>query len=185
MIVNAGVQSARHTRLIFLPVSRIPRRKFKESPWKIECILFGNKTYQLLTKKDFIMFNTNTVVNCGPNSNITGGNFSQITAGDYSRVTGGHDSTVRGRDYCTIIGGNHSTLTGEDNSTLIGGDYSTITGGSDSTVRGGKGSILILKYWDGKRFRVIVGYVGEDGIEANFPYRVVNGKLVAKSITTG
>jgi hypothetical protein len=47
-----------------------------------------------------------------------------------------------------------------------------------ATVTGGNGSTLIVKWWDGKRTRIAVGYVGEDGIEANVAYKVVDGKFV-------
>ena len=51
------------------------------------------------------------------------------------------------------------------------GYYGTATAGDCGTV--------CIKWWDGDRYRLVVGYVGEDGIEPNTPYRVVDGKLVA------
>ena len=35
-----------------------------------------------------------------------------------------------------------------------------------------------VKWWDGERYRIATGYVGEDGIEANTAYCVRDGKLV-------
>ena len=55
--------------------------------------------------------------------------------------------------------------------TATAGDYGTATAGDYGTV--------CVKWWDGDRYRLVVGYVGEDGIEPNTPYRVVDGKLVA------
>ena len=51
------------------------------------------------------------------------------------------------------------------------GYYGTATAGDCGTV--------CIKWGDGDRYRLVVGYVGEDGIEPNTPYRVVDGKLVA------
>ena len=65
-------------------------------------------------------------------------------------------------------------LTGGDRSTLTGGDRSTLTGGNRSTLTGGYGSELRIRYWDNKaeRYRTVIAYVGEDGIEANIAYRL-------------
>lgn len=68
-------------------------------------------------------------------------------------------------------------LTGGYGSTLTGGDRSTLTGGDGSTLTGGDGSMLIFKYWD-NRLRIVVGYVGENGIEANKPYRLNDDNVI-------
>ena len=59
-------------------------------------------------------------------------------------------------------------------STLTGGDGSTLTGGNDSTLTGGDGSELRIRYWDGtaERWRTVIGYVGEDGLQPCVPYRL-------------
>ena len=51
---------------------------------------------------------------------------------------------------------------------VIGG---TATAGYKGTATAGVGGTLVLSYWDLRR-RVVVGYVGEGGIEANTPYRL-------------
>jgi len=50
----------------------------------------------------------------------------------------------------------------------------TSTSGNYGTAMSGDGGILELRYWDAKakRYRVVVGYVGEDGLEPNVPYRL-------------
>ena len=68
-------------------------------------------------------------------------------------------------------------VTGGDGSTVTGGYRSTVTGGYRSTVTGGDGSTLSVKWWDGARYRIAVAYVGEDGIKADTPYRVVDGRF--------
>ena len=37
---------------------------------------------------------------------------------------------------------------------------------------------MAVRYWDGKRYRLAIGYVGEDGIEPGVAYRVEGGRLV-------
>jgi hypothetical protein len=46
--------------------------------------------------------------------------------------------------------------------------------GIDCSVQAGKNGCFASAYWDekGKRNRILIGYVGEDGIEANTPYRI-------------
>ena len=78
----------------------------------------------------------------------------------------------------TLTGGHGSILTGGRGSTLTGGDYSALTGGRGSILTGGDGSILCLSWRDGNRHRIVVAYVGEDGVKADTAYRLRDGKLV-------
>jgi uncharacterized protein YodC (DUF2158 family) len=55
---------------------------------------------------------------------------------------------------------------------------STVSG-DRSTVKSGEIGIVACQWYDGKRYRLTVGYVGEDGIKPNTFYRAEeNGKLV-------
>jgi len=85
-------------------------------------------------------------------------------------LAGGARSTLTGGYGSTLTGGYGSTLTGGDGSTLTGGARSTLTGGDGSTLTGGENGSLQVRWWDGKRYRVAVFYVGEDGIEAGVAY---------------
>lgn len=51
------------------------------------------------------------------------------------------------------------------------GDKGTATAGNYGTATAGKGT-LIVRRWNGKRYKFSVAYVGEDGIEPNVPYRL-------------
>jgi hypothetical protein len=44
--------------------------------------------------------------------------------------------------------------------------------GLGGTAAAGEGGTLLLRWWDGTRYRTTTLYVGEDGIEAEQPYRV-------------
>ena len=46
------------------------------------------------------------------------------------------------------------------------------------TASAGYRGTVIVKWHDGNRYRVAVGYVGEGGIESKTPYVVRDGKLV-------
>ena len=40
------------------------------------------------------------------------------------------------------------------------------------TATAGDSGVLVLRYWAGDRFRLVVGYVGENGIKANTKYKL-------------
>ena len=88
-------------------------------------------------------------------------------------------STISVGDGSTVSGGYHSIVRGGYRSTVSGGEGSTISVGDGSTVSGGEGSGLILKHWNGKRYRYSLAEVGENGIKANTPYRLDDeGKFI-------
>jgi hypothetical protein len=96
-----------------------------------------------------------------------------------SKNTGGYGSTNTGGYGSTNTGGDHSTNTGGDHSKNTGGDHSKNTGGVGSTAKSGDLGVIAVDWWDGKRRRIAVGYVGEDGIKPNTFYRCdESGKLV-------
>jgi hypothetical protein len=111
---------------------------------------------------------------------LTAANSESAAGGYASTVSGGARSTVSGGYASTVSGGARSMVSGGARSTVSGGDASTVSGGDDSTVSGGDDSIVIAKYWDGSRYRVAVGYIGEEGIESGVAYRVTDGKLKRK-----
>ena len=50
-----------------------------------------------------------------------------------------------------------------------------------STARAGAGGAIALTYHDGKRYRIAVAYVGENGIEPNVDYRVTHAGEFVKA----
>ena len=46
------------------------------------------------------------------------------------------------------------------------------------TASAGDDGTLCLSHWDGKRRRIVIAYVGEDGVKPNTAYRLRDGKLV-------
>ena len=64
------------------------------------------------------------------------------------------------------------------------GDSGTATAGYRGTATAGLEGIIRILEWDAKqsRYRVVTGIIGENDIEADTPYVVVEGKLVKKSV---
>lgn len=57
--------------------------------------------------------------------------------------------------------------------------YARVTAGDEGTATAGHGGMLAIRRWDGRRYRLVVGYVGENGIEAGVPYRLdADGRFV-------
>ena len=56
--------------------------------------------------------------------------------------------------------------------TVTAGDYGTATAGYGGTVTAGEGGILQIKAWDALRYRIIIGYVGENGLVAGTKYKL-------------
>ena len=75
---------------------------------------------------------------------------------------------------CTSIVGDHEIA-------IVGAHGHAITGTNGTAVAGEYGEIHICWHdFKHSRYRIAVGYVGENGILPNVPYHVVAGKLVKK-----
>jgi hypothetical protein len=113
----------------------------------------------------------------GGSATVTGGHYATVTGGFFATVTGGFFAAVTGGHYATVTGGDYATVTGGQYATVTGGDYATVTGGQYATVTGGDGSVLQLRHYDGRRWRIVTAYVGKDGIKPDTPYRLVGVKF--------
>jgi hypothetical protein len=91
---------------------------------------------------------------------------SRNQATEYLRNNGGEGRAIVGG---TATAGDGGTATAGYKGTATAGDGGTATAGDGGTATAGDGGTLIIKRWNGKRYKFFVGYVGEDGIEANVP----------------
>ena len=133
----------------------------------------------------------------GDYGTATAGDYGTATAGDYGTATAGHDGTATAghagtatagyagtatAGYAgTATAGDAGTATAGDDGTATAGYAGTATAGDDGTATAGHRGRLAITWWDhaANRYRITVGYVGEDGIEADCAYRCDDdGRLV-------
>ena len=107
------------------------------------------------------------------------GNYAQIgSSGNYAQIgSSGYDARIGSS-------GNYAQIGSSGNYARIGssGNYARITAtgkgsvvacaGSIERIVLGEGGCASVPWHDGKRIRIAVAYVGENGIEANTPYYV-------------
>ncbi|WP_222426189.1 hypothetical protein [Pseudomonas aeruginosa] len=118
----------------------------------------------------------------GDKGTATAGDWGTATAGDWGTATAGDLGTATAGDWGTATAGDEGTATAGDWGTATAGDWGTATAGDKGTATAGdkgtatageKGEIRI-RYWDEKteRYRTVIGYIGEDGLEPNTHYRL-------------
>ena len=107
------------------------------------------------------------------------------SSGDSAKIGSSGDSAQIGSsgDYAKIGSSGYSAQIGSSGDSAkidATGKAATIAcAGKNSTARADADGAICLAWFDGKRTRFAVGYVGEDGIEAGVWYCAKAGKLVA------
>jgi hypothetical protein len=112
---------------------------------------------------------------------VSAGYLGTATAGDRGTATAGDLGTATAGDRGTATAGDRGTATAGYRGTATAGDLGTATAGYRGTATAGSHGTIILRRWDAKkeRYYVVVGNVGEDGIEENKPYHLDDsGKIV-------
>jgi hypothetical protein len=113
------------------------------------------------------------------------GDYSQLAAsGDYSQLAAsGYSSKLAASGYSSKLAasGNSSQLAASGKKSI------SVSAAPDCTAKVGEDGCIALAWWDevSKRYRMAVGYVGEDGIEADVEYCVSDGKLAKASDPDG
>jgi hypothetical protein len=93
--------------------------------------------------------------------------------GDY-----GHASATGDYGHASASGySGHASATGDYGHASASGYYGWACTGRNGAAKAGIDGTISILWWDGKRNRLAVGYVGEDGIKADTLYQVVSGKL--------
>ena len=116
----------------------------------------------------------------GNHGTSTAGDGGTSSAGYRGTATAGAGGTAAAGNEGTAAAGYRGTATAGDGGTAAAGDRGTAAAGDGGTSTAGDGGIILIKYYDyaASRKRICVGYVGEDGIKANTPYRCEGGKLI-------
>jgi len=126
----------------------------------------------------------NGTATAGLRGTATAGEYGTATAGDRGTATAGHRGTATAGDRGTATAGEYGTATAGYGGTATAGHRGTATAGHRGTATAGDGGELHIRRWDAahSRYRTVVGYVGEDGIEANVAYQLDgNGRFVPVS----
>ena len=79
----------------------------------------------------------------------------------------------------TATAGHGGTATAGYYGTATAGDGGTASAGHGGTATAGHGGTVQIKRWDGTRYRIVTGYIGENGLLPDTPYRIDGaGKFV-------
>ena len=81
----------------------------------------------------------------------------------------------------------YGTATAGVYGTATAGYRGTATAGDSGTATAGARGQLLLRWYDpeASRYRTVIGYVGEDGIEAGVPYRLDNEHRLVRAAGEG
>ncbi|HHH9444888.1 TPA: hypothetical protein ACP32N_006906, partial [Pseudomonas aeruginosa] len=83
----------------------------------------------------------------------------------------------------TATAGDEGTATAGDEGTATAGDEGTATAGDWGTATAGKKGEIQIRYWDEKteRYRTVIGYIGEDGLEPGVAYKLDDNHRFVKA----
>ncbi|HDY6139754.1 TPA: hypothetical protein RQ819_000029 [Pseudomonas aeruginosa] len=119
----------------------------------------------------------------GYKGTATAGNWGTATAGDEGTATAGDEGTATAGYKGTATAGYKGTATAGDEGTATAGDEGTATAGYKGTATAGEKGEIRIRYWDEKteRYRTVIGYIGEDGLEPNVPYKLSAGRKLVRA----
>ena len=126
----------------------------------------------------------------GDDGTATAGRWGKATAGYQGTATAGHYGTAAADDGGTAAAGDggtatagyggtaaagdRGTATAGDRGTAAAGDRGTATAGEYGKAAAGESGTVMIRYYDSRcrRYRVAIGYVGENGILPGIQYRL-------------
>ncbi|HDY6497858.1 TPA: hypothetical protein RRC00_006613, partial [Pseudomonas aeruginosa] len=98
-------------------------------------------------------------------------------------ATAGDEGTATAGDEGTATAGYKGTATAGYKGTATAGYKGTATAGYKGTATAGEKGEIRIRYWDEKteRYRTVIGYIGEDGLEPNVPYKLSAGRKLVRA----
>jgi hypothetical protein len=114
------------------------------------------------------------------------GNYGKAISGEKGLSTAGHCGFAKVGNFgiaisllCgSSIAGNFGKAVSGNHGKSIVGDNGEAISGDNGRVQAGKDGEIQIKHWNGIKYRTIIGYVGEGGIEPDTLYKVENGLFV-------
>ncbi|WP_334017944.1 hypothetical protein [Pseudomonas aeruginosa] len=102
------------------------------------------------------------------------GAYGTATAGYKGTATAGYKGTATAGYKGTATAGYKGTATAGNGGTATAGYEGTATAGYEGTATAGEKGEIRIRYWDEKadRYRTVIGYIGEDGLEPDVPYKL-------------
>ena len=137
----------------------------EDAKWLI--LQIDTRKTKILDLKGKIKFRECLVVYCGNRETAT----QKIKELGGRAIIGG---TSTSGDGGTSISGYGGTSISGDRGTSTSGYGGTSISGDGGTSTSGDGGTILIKWWDStnNRYRIVIGYVGENGIEPNKKYRL-------------
>ena len=82
--------------------------------------------------------------------------------------------TATAGNYGTATAGYNGTATAGYKGTATAGNYGTATAGNYGAATAGYNGIIQIKLYDfaARRYRIVLGYIGENGLEAGRKYKL-------------
>ena len=127
----------------------------EDAKWLVVSVL-GSEIIDLGQK---VKFPRGEVVCCG----------TRLEATTYLIEHGGRGYAVIG---ATATAGDRGTATAGYAGTATAGEGGTATAGDRGTATAGEGGTILIKRWNGKRYKFSIGYIGEDGLRPDVAYRL-------------
>ncbi|HFH3436204.1 TPA: hypothetical protein ACGJWA_005963 [Pseudomonas aeruginosa] len=110
----------------------------------------------------------------GYKGTATAGHKGTATAGYKGTATAGYEGTATAGDEGTATAGHKGTATAGHKGTATAGYKGTATAGYKGTATAGEKGEIRIRYWCEKtgRYHTVIGYIGEDGLKPNVPYKL-------------
>ena len=127
---------------------------------------------------DKCKFREGTVVYCGDRSGAV--EYLKNHDVDISACVAGQATASGYAGQATASGyGGQATASGEAGQATASGEHAlALTWGSSQRAKAGRYGIIALRWFDGNRFRLAIGYIGENGISQDIWYRVTDSGLL-------
>jgi len=119
----------------------------------------------------------------GDMQSVMVGALGSATAGALGSATAGESGTATAGYRGTATAGDRGTATAGYSGTATAGYRGTATAGDSGTATAGERGTIAIRWYDNKndRYRTVVGYVGEDGVEANVAYKLDDQHSLVKA----